>query len=186
MVILDADEVVYIDKIETQQATGGLKMASRVGSRNPVHSCAVGKILAAHLSKEQLDHLIREKKLPQRTANTITNPIHFRDHLKVVRSQGYAIDDEENERGIRCVAAPIFGEKGKPIAAISVSGPAFRVTRKMIQDVLKKAVMDTASEISHRLGFDAKDRHLSRKGVYRRGRKGRCPDFFKDGLQEER
>jgi DNA-binding IclR family transcriptional regulator len=154
MVVLDANEVVYIDKIETRQITGGLKMASSVGSRNPVHSCAVGKVLAAHLSEEELDQLIRQKGLPQRTANTITDPAAFKEHLKTVRSQGYAIDDEENERGIRCLAAPIFDERERPVAAISVSAPAFRVTKKIAQEVLKKEVIKAASEISERLGFN--------------------------------
>jgi DNA-binding IclR family transcriptional regulator len=164
MVILDVNEVVYIDKIETQQITGGLRMASRVGSRNPVHSCAVGKVLAAHFSEEELDQLIREKGLPQRTINTITNPAHFRDHLKVVRNQGYAIDDEENERGVRCVAAPIFCEKGRPLAAISLSGPAFRVTKKVVQDALKKEVIGAASEVSRRLGFNGEARNQKKGG----------------------
>ena len=154
MVVLDANEIVYIDKIETQKITGGLKMASMVGSRNPVHSCAVGKVLAAHLSEEELDRLIKEKGLPQRTTNTITNPAAFKEHLMIVRNQGYAIDDEENERGIRCLAAPIFGEKGRPVAAISVSGPAFRVTKKIAQEVLKKEVIKAAYDISQRLGFN--------------------------------
>jgi IclR family KDG regulon transcriptional repressor len=154
MVVLDANEIVYIDKIEIEQATGGLKMSSRVGSRNPVHSCAVGKVLAAHLSAEELDQLIREKGLPQRTANTITNSTAFKEHLKIVKSQGYAIDDEENERGIRCLAAPIFSGKGRPVAAISVSGPAFRVTKKIVQEILRKRVIQAASDISQRLGFN--------------------------------
>jgi IclR family acetate operon transcriptional repressor len=70
-----------------------------------------------------------------------------------VRAQGYAVDDEENERGIRCVAAPIYNETGKAVAAISISAPAFRVTKKVIQETLKKEVMETAFKISQRLGF---------------------------------
>ena len=165
MVVLDANEVVYIDKIETRQITGGLKMASSVGARNPVHTCAVGKVLAAHLSEEDLDYLIKQKGLPQRTTNTITNPAAFKEHLKIVRSQGYAIDDEENERGIRCLAAPIFGEKGRPVAAISVSGPAFRVTKKVAQETLKKEVMKAAFAISERLGFNGEVSHQKKGGT---------------------
>jgi IclR family acetate operon transcriptional repressor len=60
----------------------------------------------------------------------------LKEHLKTVRTQGYAIDDEEKERGIRCVAAPIFNETGKAVAAISISGPAFRVTKKVVQENL--------------------------------------------------
>jgi DNA-binding IclR family transcriptional regulator len=77
----------------------------------------------------------------------------LKEHLKSVRKQGYAIDDEENERGIRCVAAPIRNEAGKAVAAISLSGPAFRITKKVVQETLKKEVMQTAYQISQRLGL---------------------------------
>jgi IclR family transcriptional regulator, KDG regulon repressor len=153
MVILDRNEVVYIEKIESQQPAGGLKMASRVGSRNPVHSSAVGKALLSYSSEETIERFLSEKGLPRRTANTITDPDLFRKHLRVVRNQGYAVDDEENEQGIRCLGSPIFDGKGKPVAAISVSGPAFQMTRKVVQDVIRKEVVAAAAEISRRLGF---------------------------------
>ena len=82
MVILDMGEVVYIDKTEARQNTGSLKMVSTVGSRNPPHSCGVGKVLIAHFSEEELNALISEKGLPQRTANTITDPTKLKEHLK--------------------------------------------------------------------------------------------------------
>jgi DNA-binding IclR family transcriptional regulator len=153
LVVLDRDEVVYVEKIETQHPAGGLKMASRVGSRNPIHSSAVGKVLLSYFSEEAWEGFLQRKGLPRRTANTITDPHSFRDHLKTVRSQGYAIDEEENEKGIRCVGAPIFDGKGRPVAAISVSGSVFQVTRKLVHDVLKGEVMAAAAEISRRLGF---------------------------------
>ncbi len=155
LVFLDRNEIVYIDKVETDHHTSGLRMASRVGLRNPAHSCAVGKVLLSHLSEGELDILIAEKGLPQRTENTITDPARLKGHLKTVRAQGYAIDDEENEKGIRCVAAPVYNESGKAVAAISVSGPAFRVTRKAVQDSLRKEVTETALQISKRLGFNS-------------------------------
>jgi IclR family transcriptional regulator, KDG regulon repressor len=153
LVILDGNEIVYLDKLETVPHTSGLRMASRVGSRNPAHSCAVGKVLMAHLSPEALARMVEEKGLPRRTGNTITDFNQLKDHMTLVRKQGYAIDDEENERGIRCVGAPIFNEVGRVVAAISVSGPAFRVTKKSVQESLKKEVMATALRISQRLGF---------------------------------
>jgi len=153
MVFLDGNEIVYIDKVETERHTGGLKMASRVGLRNPVHSCAVGKVLMANFSEDALEHFIRGIPLSKRTVNTITDPGQLKEHLKSVRKQGYAVDEEENEKGIRCVAAPIFNETGKAVSAISISGPAFRVTKKVVQDVLKKEVMQTAAKISQRLGW---------------------------------
>jgi len=153
MVLLDRNEVVYIDKVETDQHTSGLRMASRVGLRNPAHSSAVGKVLLAHFSEEELNNFTKEKGLLKRTENTITDPGRLREHLSIVRAQGYAIDDEENEKGIRCVAAPIYNEVGKPVAAMSISGPAFRITKKVIQESLKKEVIETATKISQRLGF---------------------------------
>src|SRR4030043_735988 len=153
MVFLDRGEIVYIDKVELDHNPSGLRMASRVGLRNPAHSSAVGKILMSHLPEEELNSLIKEKGLPKRTENTITDSIQLKKHLKAVRTQGYAIDDEENEKGVRCVAAPIFNEMGKAVAAISLSGPAFRITKKVIQETLKKEVAETAYKISQRLGF---------------------------------
>ena len=82
MVIYDRDEVVYIEKIETEQPAGGLKMASRVGSRNPAHSSAVGKVLLSCFSEEAVEAFLAEKGLPRRTANTITDPGAFREHLQ--------------------------------------------------------------------------------------------------------
>jgi DNA-binding IclR family transcriptional regulator len=153
LVFLDRNEIVYIDKVETEQNSSGLKMASRVGLRNPAHSSAVGKVLLAHFPEEELKNFIKEKGLAKRTGNTIVDPAQLKEHLKSVRAQGYAIDDEENEKGIRCVAAPIYNEVGKTVAAISISGPAFRITKKMIQESLKKEVMETALKVSQRLGF---------------------------------
>jgi len=153
MVFLDRDEIVYIEKVEFNHNPSGLKMASRIGLRNPAHSCAVGKVLLSYLPEEELDRIIKEKGLPKRTENTITDPQVLKAHLKTIRAQGYAVDDEENERGIRCVAAPVLNENGKPVAAISISGPAFRITKKVIQETLRKEVMETASKISKRLGY---------------------------------
>jgi DNA-binding IclR family transcriptional regulator len=153
LVILDQNEIVYIDKVETDHNPSGLRMASRVGLRNPPHSCAVGKVLLADLPEETLNHFLKKGNLIRRTENTITDPTRLREHLDLVKRQGYAIDDEENEKGIRCVAAPIRDGTGKAIAAISISGPAFKVTKRAIQDRLKKEVMETALQISQRLGF---------------------------------
>jgi len=153
LVVLDGSDVVYIDKIEAGEGTGGLVMASRVGSRNPAHCCAVGKVLLAGLPENDLDAIIGARALTRRTANTITDPALLKDHLRTVREQGYAVDDEENERGIRCLAAPIFDGKGRAVAAVSISGPAFRVTKKVVQETVRKEVTKAAAEISRQLGY---------------------------------
>jgi DNA-binding IclR family transcriptional regulator len=156
LAFLDRNEIVYLDKVEMDHSSSGLRMASHVGLRNPAHSCAVGKVLLSHLSEAELDQLIQEKGLAKRTENTLIDPAQLKEHLKSVRNQGYAIDDEENERGIRCVAAPIYNEAGKVVAAISISGPAFRITKKLIQEKLKKEVVETAFKISQRLGYQGR------------------------------
>lgn len=153
LVILDKYEALYIDKVESNVKQGGLQMVSRVGFRVPVHCSSVGKVLLAHLSENVLDGIIKEKGLSKRTKNTITNPESLKAHLKMVRTQGYAIDDEENEEGIRCVGAPIFNQEGQMIAAISISGPTVRITRKLIQDIYRKEIIKTASAISRELGY---------------------------------
>ncbi len=153
LVFLDQYEIVYIDKVEMNPASAGLKMASRIGSRNPAHCCAVGKVLLAHLPEEEWDEFIKAKGLPRRTENTITDAVRFRDHLRSVRAQGFAVDAEENEKGIRCVAAPVFSERGVPVAAISVSVPVFRAPNRAVQEFLRKEVMGTARQISRRLGY---------------------------------
>jgi len=153
LVILDQNEVIYIDKVESNDNPSGLRMASRVGSRNPAHSCAVGKVFLAHFSEEELDEFVKNTGLPKMTENTISDPIRLKEHLKLVRSQGYVVDDEENEKGIRCVAAPISNEIGMVVAATSISGPAIRITRKRIQESLKNEIIETALKISLKLGF---------------------------------
>ncbi len=161
MVVWDQAEVVYIEKVEPPLDMGGLRMASRIGSRNPAHSCAVGKIFLAYLPPNDLEDFIFEKGLPARTANTITNSETLRQELNGIRKQGYAIDNEENEQGIRCVGAPVLGESGTLVAAISISGPAFRVTRKVAHEVLRDEIMRTAAEISRSLGYGGAENRKS-------------------------
>ena len=151
LVTLDQNEALYIEKVALNQT--GLQMMSRVGLRIPVHCSSVGKILAAHLAEDELDRIVRAKGLPRRTQNSINDISRFKEHLQDVRAKGYAIDDEENEKGIRCVAAPIRSENGEVIAAISISGPSIRLTIKAIQDSLKDHVCDDALNISKKLGF---------------------------------
>jgi len=153
MVILDRNEVVYIDKVEVDHNPRGLRMASRIGLRNPAHSSAVGKVLISHFPDEELNKFFKGRGFSKRTENTITDTSQLKEHLKMVRNQGYAIDDEENEKGVRCVGAPIYNEAGNAVAAISISGPAFRVTKKLVQESLTKEVMETALKISQQLGY---------------------------------
>jgi IclR family KDG regulon transcriptional repressor len=153
LVILDQNEVLYIEKVESDENSSGLRMASRIGSRTEAHSCAVGKVILADLSEDELDEYIRQKGLPKLTERTLADPVQLKEHLKLVRKRGYAVDDEENERGIRCVAAPIRNERGRVVAAASISGPAIRITKERIREALYKEIMETAAGVSERLVF---------------------------------
>ena len=156
LVVLDEDKALYIDKVDLHSRRGGLQMVSSLGSRIPLHCSAVGKVLLAYLPETDAETLIQNINFVKQTNNTITDPAELNQHLKMIRTTGYAIDDEENEEGIRCVAAPIRNEIGEVVAAMSVSGPTTRITVEIIAESLQSRVTETAMKISHKLGFSLK------------------------------
>jgi len=150
LAIMRSNDVIYLDVVEANQT---VRVASRVGLRLPPFCTAVGKVLIASDSEEEL-----RKKLPEhlekRTDKTITDAKVLIEHLKKVHKQGYALDDEEYEEGVRCIAAPVRDYTGNVVAAISISGPAMRMTDKKIVDDLVQAVREGGEEVSRRLGFN--------------------------------
>jgi DNA-binding IclR family transcriptional regulator len=153
LVILDRNEGLYVDKVDAVGHTSGLRMVSALGARIPAHCSAVGKVLLASLSDESLLSVIKDKGLPRRTENTITDIEELRKHLQMIRDQGFAFDDEENEKGIQCVGAPIIDQRGKVLAAISISVPTIRVDKTTLQTTLKDQLTETAAQISQKLGY---------------------------------
>jgi len=153
LVILDKNEALYVDKVVSDEKPGGLQMVSRVGLRVPVHCSSVGKVFLAQYSEQELERFVQEKGLEKRTENTITDTEKLKHHLKAIYRQGYAVDDEENEKGIRCVGAPIFDQQGQVIAAVSISGPTVRISKRIIQETMKNEVMKTAADISREFGY---------------------------------
>jgi len=140
--------VVYVEKVESPLA---VRMHSQVGAMNPLHCTGLGKALLAYSSVE-LINAICSLPLERRTVKTITSAAGLIEELGWIRDRGYAIDDVENEEGIRCVGAPIFGHDGSPIAAISIAGPAGRVTLKSVDD-LGPIVVEAAMDVSRLSGF---------------------------------
>lgn len=139
--------VVYIDKIDSQHA---VRMVSRVGNTQPMYCTSVGKAILAFSSAETLEQVI-DAGLRRLTAATITDPDDLRMELQQIRDRGWAMDNVENEEGIRCVAAPIFDADGDCNFAISISAPVARITYdKALQ--LAPVVTEAAAEISRRLG----------------------------------
>lgn len=148
MGVPDGVEVVYLDKVETRHP---VRMYSRIGARSPMHSTAMGKAMLAFAEPELVQRVL-DAGLPRRTPNTITDPRRFRTELGRTRKRGFAIDDIENEEGIRCVGAPILAEPVHPVGAISVSGPASRVTGMRLNEIAA-SVVEAAATVSDRLGY---------------------------------
>lgn len=149
LVVMDRGQVAYVDKVECQQA---VRMYSTIGRRGYAHSTAIGKAMMAFMLEGAVAEIIEQHGLPAFTPNTITDQESLLQELARIREQGYAVDDVENEEGIRCVGAPILDYQGRPVAAISISGPAFRVTAERAR-VLSRAVKATAAKISRQLGY---------------------------------
>jgi DNA-binding IclR family transcriptional regulator len=127
LVVLSKGEALYLDKIEGRKT---VRVVSRVGMTLPAHCSGVGKVLLAHLPDDEVEGIVRSKGLKRFTPNTITERQALHAELRKIRERGYALDDEEIEIGLKCVAAPIEDASGTVIGALSISGPAFRFDGK--------------------------------------------------------
>jgi DNA-binding IclR family transcriptional regulator len=145
--ILDHGKMVYIEKVESP---GFIQTSTWVGKRMQVNSTSVGKSIAAYLPKTELEAILKEHGLKQRTAKTITTQAEFLAELEKVRGRGYAVDDEENSVGARCVAAPVFDRSGRPIAAVGLSGTTSQINRAFLVKVADM-LQEAAKNISHNL-----------------------------------
>ncbi len=123
LVVLDGRSIVYVDQVESSRA---VRMFTTIGRRVPLHASGGGKAIAAFAPDALVGELV-EHGLERLTPHTLATPQALRADLARVRERGYAIDHEEYEAGVVCVAAPIFGPTGEVIAAASISGPAARM-----------------------------------------------------------
>ncbi len=146
--IREGVEILYIARMESSQS---IRMMSTIGSRSHMHSTAMGKALLAFLPGEEQSALVAGLTLTPRTAATITEQALLLKELANVRKQGFAIDNEENEAGVRCVGAPIFDHTGCAFAALSISGPAYRMSVAQLK-ALARPLIEAAHAVSARLG----------------------------------
>lgn len=155
---------VYLLQVECRQM---MRAFARPGGRVPLHCSSVGKALLMAMPEADLSHFLRQRSLRRVTAGTIHTPAALRANLVQARERGYAIDDEEQAIGLRCIASPVFNENGESIAAISVSGPMARISDARIP-VLGDLVRRKADAISIQIGGALPDWHpstpLSRTG----------------------
>ena len=148
LAILDHLSVLYIRIRESRQA---VRMSSGLGSRAPAHCTSVGKALLAFQPAEVVKQTI-DNGLQRYTDKTITDPALLMEELASIRQRGYAIDDEEIEVGLRCIAAPIRDHSGRVTASISVAAPVQRMSKKTVQTTIP-SVVAAADAISRRLGY---------------------------------
>lgn len=145
---LDEMDVVYIDKKESNQS---MRIFTNIGARNPAYCTGVGKAMLAYKDEDLIRKMLPEK-LEALTPKTITDKSRLTNELAKIREQGYSFDDEENNIGLTCVAAPIFDYSRKAKYGISVSGPTIRMTNEKIEEAIV-VVKAAAKEISYKLGY---------------------------------
>jgi IclR family acetate operon transcriptional repressor len=129
MALLDGADAVYVAKIDSPNA---IRMYSRVGRPVPYYCTGLGKAILAHLPEPQAAEIITRTVFQQHTPHTLANAAALRHNLEVIRARGYALDEEEHERGIHCIAAPLSGRHGRVSGGISITAITFRVTREQL------------------------------------------------------
>lgn len=139
---------IYTHKIDADHP---YQMASRVGMSLSLHCTAIGKCVLSQLDKTELDEILSVVDLHPRTPATLTDRGHLDAELAQIRERGYAVDDEENEATIRCLAAPVLDHARYPLGGVSVSTVTFAVSRAELE-TFAPAVLDTAARLSELIG----------------------------------
>lgn len=150
--ILDGSKVLHLDIVESRKA---MRIASRLGDRDAIHSTALGQAIAASLPLERVTAILDKEGLPAFTDNTITDRSAFKARLQEVRDKGYAFEDGENEAEGRCVAVPLL--EGRIHAAVSVAAPAARLPDDRLSSFVA-ALSDVAERIANEFGTGTKGR----------------------------
>jgi IclR family KDG regulon transcriptional repressor len=153
---LAGSEVVYLEKLDGLLPIG--IMGSRVGGRAPAYCTGLGKALLAYMPEIEISQLYAESGLRRFTPNTITDLGELHSELACIRERGYAIDNEEHEPDVKCVAVPIWSYRQKVMGAISVSGPAGRIDQAIAERGLVAKVRGAGQAISSRLAGDMESR----------------------------
>jgi IclR family KDG regulon transcriptional repressor len=149
LAVLDAGQIVNLEQFVPPARQ--VKNIGWVGRRMCPHCTAAGKVLLAYLSQDELDRIL-QAGLEKFTPHTITDPHELRQELKRVRTQGYAISQEELEEGLNVLAAPIHDHTSQVIASVSVAGPAYRVTPELFPELAAR-LMEATVKICERLGY---------------------------------
>jgi DNA-binding IclR family transcriptional regulator len=160
--ILDHWQVVYLERMLSSMSVG--YMRSRAGAILPAYCTALGKTLLAYRPEAEVQAWAATQKFAALTPRTITSAKRLLKELAVIRERGYGLDEEEREKGVSCVAAPIANHTGDVVAAISVAGPTERMPRDLVGSEIAAAVVAAARTISVDLGAVE---HVGSVEVYR-------------------
>lgn len=148
--ILNDDAVLYLTKVESKY---NVRFHERLGKMTPLYCTALGKVLLAGMSDEELyDYLAKEKLIPY-TNNTIVDPIKLKEHIKLTRERGYSEVLSEYEQDIHALGCPVFDHDGKVIAAVSINWPLFRETPDKFETCLAR-LKSVARTISILMGYN--------------------------------
>lgn len=148
LAVLDDGQVMYIEQAQSSRI---LRMFTELGNRMPPHSSASGKVLLAFAPHDAVDAILRRYGLPRRTHNTITDPARLRKELASIRAAGFAVDNEEHEDGVRCIAVPVRDGTGQVVASLSISGPITRLNDEQIRRFTAD-IVECSGQLSIRLG----------------------------------
>lgn len=149
LVIFRDQQTLVVDKIDSYHA---IRLVSNIGFRSPLHATSAGKLMLAHQPQVRIDHILSSHNFIPYTAQTITNADDLCCHFAQIRQQGYAVDDEEFEQGLRCLAAPIRDSTHEVFAGVSISGPTQRMTRERVHTLIP-LLLEKTEEMSRLLGY---------------------------------
>jgi DNA-binding IclR family transcriptional regulator len=152
--VLVEDQMMYV---VLQRSRASVSAANAPGRRVAIHCSAIGKAYAAYLRPERVGEILARQGMEAYALRTIATPAAYLAHLERVRQLGYAVDDEETEFGMRCVAAPVRNYAGGVVAALGISGPSTRVTLERIHAYAEPVVV-AARRLSLALGWEASAR----------------------------
>ena len=145
----DGRYILHLDKIDSCEI---LRIDAPLGTKTPAYCTALGKAILAQLSKDELDAYLARTRLVPHGPNTIVSRKKLRQELKQTFVNGYAVDDEELTKDLRCVAAPVFDHTGKARYALSISAPAMRLSIEAIEKI-QPQIKDVSQRLSARLGY---------------------------------
>ncbi|MCW4630957.1 MULTISPECIES: DNA-binding transcriptional regulator KdgR [Marinomonas] len=147
--IRDGDGIIYIYKVDAQY---NLRMQSRIGGRNPLYSTAIGKVLLAERPESYIRDVFKDTQFVPSTAKTHRTIDALLEELKQVKAQGYGVDNEEQEEGLRCIGSPIYDRLGNVIAGLSLSFPTLRYTPEKFEKYVS-LLQEATAKISEKLGY---------------------------------